>query len=204
MRSFNGTEYDLFSNNCVSAALGTLNDTGIMPGAYYVPGTTPGRVYDVIKDGGALMKALGIILIVLLACGAIAAPPADREERAQTRCEIIDDTLSHVAAISVATPSDISEGHEHLYDVEFQSDGPLIRLPPQYYAPYWSDVTDITMEYPSRSANEGTLSLKIKGATGEYTQPIGKVQRACWKTIRSYIERKFPDHSPIVERVADR
>ncbi len=156
------------------------------------------------QERNALMRIFVIALVSLLACGAIAASPFEREEYVQTDCSIIDNDSTQSASISVETPSGIKEGHKFRYDIDFQPGGPVVRLPPEFYAPPWTDIKSITMEYPSRDADSGTLSLKLNGLAGEYTQPVGKVQRACWKTIRSYIERKFPDHSPIVERVADR
>jgi len=52
MESFNGTEYDLDTRSCGTAALQTLNVTGIVPGAFYLPYTPPGLLYDAIKRGG--------------------------------------------------------------------------------------------------------------------------------------------------------
>jgi len=151
-----------------------------------------------------MMKILAAAAFALLVYGAVSTASQGHEGYTQTSCEIIDNDLTHSAAISVATPADIREGRALLYDVEFQPQGPLIRLPPQYYAPAWKDIDHIAMEYPSADADAGILSMRIKGIVGEYKQPVGKVKRACWNSVRAYIERKFPDHSPIVERVENR
>ena len=73
------------------------------------------------------------------------------------------------------------------YVVDFQENGPTIRLPPSYYAPDWADVETIAFEYLNTKRDYGRLSLRIRGRTGVYTQPIGIVQRACWEAAKTFL-----------------
>jgi hypothetical protein len=76
------------------------------------------------------------------------------------------------------------------YIVDFQDNGPTIRLPPEYYAPGWDQIEEIAFESIGPSKVEGRLSLKVRGGFGHvYVQPIGIIQRACWNAAKDYLQR---------------
>jgi len=142
-----------------------------------------------------MKKIFGFAVIALLSCGAIAASLFGREEYAQTRCDVDNEG----AVIWMATPSDITGGRSFLYNIDFQFPGPVIRFPPQFYAPDWTDIDNITMEYPNRNADIGELSLSIRESNGSiYTQRIGLVKRDCWNKARRYVEQVLSVHGPVV------
>jgi hypothetical protein len=147
-----------------------------------------------------MKKIFGFTVIMFLACSAVAASLFDGEDYVQTRCDIDNER----AVIWMATPSDVRNGHNFLYNIDFQFPGPVIRFPPQFYAPDWKDIDNITMEYPNRNSNTGTLSLHVREANGSvYIQRIGLVKRDCWNKARRFVEQVLSVRGPVV-RVIER
>jgi hypothetical protein len=129
-----------------------------------------------------LVSATAALVAGIFGSVALAAQP--HSEFRQFSCELDNDyvvfTLRHTEDIWVVGAKS--------YSVNFQVGGPVIRLPPEYYSPNWSDVKDIKFERLADDPGYGRLSLRISGATGaSYTQAVGIVQRACWEAAKQFI-----------------
>jgi hypothetical protein len=130
---------------------------------------------------GAALCVAGTVL--MLAFG-ITESHSTEDEMRQVSCGLDDSVLS----IGLRIASEIKTAGAHTFLVDFQQEGPVIRLPPEYYAPDWADIEEITFQSIGLTKSEGRLSLKVRGGTGSvYVQPIGVIQRACWNAAKSYL-----------------
>jgi len=90
-------------------------------------------------------------------------------------------------SIALRKTSEMNTAGARTYIVDFQQDGPVIRLPPEYYSPDWKDVEEITFSTIDNARAKGRLTLKIRSGSGAvYVQPIGIIERACWNATKSY------------------
>lgn len=51
MKSFNGLNYSIDTQNCAAAAMMALSNSGAIPGMFYMPGLSPTDIYNVMKAG---------------------------------------------------------------------------------------------------------------------------------------------------------
>jgi hypothetical protein len=90
-------------------------------------------------------------------------------------------------AFELREASEIAKPGARTYIVDFQVNGPTIRLPPFEYAPDWRDVEEISFQY-LENGDFGRLSLRIRSPLRPtYTQSIGVVQRACWEAAKGFL-----------------
>lgn len=128
-----------------------------------------------------LIIAIGIFLMLT---------DISKAEFIQRECDVENDYV----AFALEDLSDVAQSKpypHHSYIVDFQQNGPTIRLPPEYYAPEWQRVELIAFEPTDKSKLQGRLSLRIRKHSGEaYVQPIGIVQKACWEAAKVFLSRE--------------
>lgn len=81
--------------------------------------------------------------------------------------------------------SDHPHDSAHVFNIEFQSDGIVMRFPPQFYALDWKDVANI--EFANKQGSAGVLKLHMKYKSGSQIIEVGKVQQPCWDSVQKYL-----------------
>ena len=94
---------------------------------------------------------------------------------------------NNFVAFELREASEMAASGARTYIVDFQENGPTIRLPPTGYAPEWKDVEYISFEYLDRIGKYGRLSLRIRTPLGPRSQSVGIVQRACWEASKAFL-----------------
>jgi hypothetical protein len=99
------------------------------------------------------------------------------------------DVTSEYATIWLKEQAHLADRTAHQFSIQFNSDGLVVRLPPTYYAPDWSQIDTVSMKFQSETAGSGRLNLRIHnvGEAVSYDQPVGTIQRGCWDSIRRYL-----------------
>jgi hypothetical protein len=114
--------------------------------------------------------------------GAIAlAPFSANAGYLATECKVeLSDPGQNTFVVYLVNESHPDSG---VYLVEFQKEGPLIRLPPEYYAMDWPNVEFLEFLRPP-SDTLGQMSIHARNGS---TQPIGKVKKSCWELLKRYL-----------------
>jgi len=109
------------------------------------------------------------------------------EEMHQISCDLDNGFPS----IALRRTSEMKAAGAHTFIVDFQEEGPVIRLPPEYYSPEWERVEEVTFQYIGNGRAEGRLSLKIRrrGSGTVYVQPVGVIGRTCWNALKGFLRR---------------
>lgn len=132
-------------------------------------------------------RHIGIITLVVV-IGAVATPSIVRADYAQVSCDV--DNESDSAIIWVDDASRVEKHPALNFNVEFFPSGVAVRLPPQFYAPDWTQVENIEMQYPDRESKLGLLQLRIHNIGGSmFIQTVGRVERSCWNAVKKYIRQ---------------
>ncbi len=106
----------------------------------------------------------------------------------QVSCEVTPD----YAIIWVDEVANAASRASLRFNVQFDPTGVVVRLPPQFYSPSWSQIQKVEMAYGSETSNSGELHLRIRDSAGlERTETIGTVRRSCWDRVRNYIRRQI-------------
>jgi hypothetical protein len=130
-------------------------------------------------------KYVFVSVAVLLVAGIGAALALGQTRYIQTSCEINAEHNYAEIGMKKASAAGVASGRE--YDIQFGTDGLVVRFPPWYYAPRWSD-TDIIFESPEKGAASGVLKLRTSGFFGRpEVKTIGVVKRPCWDAVAKYI-----------------
>ena len=66
------------------------------------------------------------------------------------------------------------------FNVQFDRRGVALRLPPEFYAPAWDDIDEITTVFPSKKAGWGILRVRVHESGRQYIQTVGNIGRSCW------------------------
>jgi hypothetical protein len=88
--------------------------------------------------------------------------------------------------------SQVKEGALARYDIQFDLTGVTFRFPPEFYAPDWSQIEDIKIQYRDAKAESGRLELRVHNTNGRrFTEVVGNVERSCWVTVKEYIHKNI-------------
>ena len=109
-----------------------------------------------------------------------------RPDYSQISCEI--DRTDDYAVIWFVKDSDRALPHPHRYSINFQPAGVVVRFPPEYFAPQWSNA-DLIVSFPSTRSQSGVLRLRLHGTIPQSQLfTVGSVQRKCWNDIKKFIQ----------------
>ena len=129
--------------------------------------------------------AIGVVLLggALLGLGTILVRAS--ADYVQVSCEV----TPAYAVIWIDSPAESARHAPLRFNVQFDPNGVVVRLPPQFYGPDWSQIEEIEMAYKGKLSESGELRLRIRDNPGglDSVQTIGRVQRSCWNDVRSYI-----------------
>ena len=118
--------------------------------------------------------------------GILAITSLFHTDYAQVSCEI--DNESDYAIIWVDEASKVVQHRPLQFSVQFDPKGLVVRLPPQYYAPDWTQVESIEMKYHDRNSKSGLLQLYLYDTDGSvYIERVEHVERPCWNSVKKYI-----------------
>jgi hypothetical protein len=139
-----------------------------------------------------------VISASVVAIGLLAVRLSVLAGYAQASCEVGNDS----AVIWVDDLSRIRRHEALLYNVEFSRSGITVRLPPEYYAPDWTQVDSIEMKYRDRASPSGILQLHLHNTDGSaFVETVGNVKRSCWNSIKAFIRRHIETHGTAVRMI---
>ncbi len=145
------------------------------------------------------MTRIGLIAVVamVVVIGIIAMPSLVHADYAQESCEISSE--SDYAVIWLDEASKVGQHRPLKYNVQFDPSGVTFRLPPEFYAPDWTQVDDIEMQFDDRESKSGLLRLHMHNTHGSaYVETVGRVQRSCWNDVKKYIHERVDRKGTIV------
>jgi hypothetical protein len=109
------------------------------------------------------------------------------EEFKQVLCNV--DESSDVAIIWV---DDESKPKGLRFNVQFEQNSIVFRLPPEFYAPGWQQIEEIQMDFPNKESLSGMLRVHLHNTDGShYVQVVGKVERSCWHSVDAFIRHRI-------------
>jgi|SRR5581483_8035258 len=143
------------------------------------------------------MTRIGVIAVVaaVVVIGIFAMPSLVHADYVQVSCEV--DNKSAIIWVDEASKA---QQHPPLqYNIEFEPSGVAVRLPPQFYAPDWTQVDDIEMRFHDRESTSGVLQLHVHNTNGRaYVETVGRVKRSCWNAVKSYIRGHIESKGTVV------
>jgi|GEM_PF-6409666 len=145
------------------------------------------------------MTRISVIAIVaaVVVIGIFAMPSFVRADYVQVACQINNE--SDYAVIAVDEASEAERHPSSKYNVQFDPAGVTVRLPPQFYAPDWTQVDDIEMRFHDRESTSGVLQLHLHNTNGRaYVETVGRVKRSCWNAVKSYIRGHIESKGTVV------
>jgi hypothetical protein len=128
-------------------------------------------------------------IVAVSALGSAMAMSFDRATYVEESCEV--DAGSDYAVISMDTVSAVGKHLPSRYNIQFDPKGIVLRFPPEFYAPDWTQIEDISMKYLNTRSGSGILAIRLHDIGGNpRLETIGSVKRSCWETVKKYIRTR--------------